>query len=608
MAEEVIVNIYNEADEALSLETFQMTPHKNRIWELHLQGNYLGKYYTFQTKHYGRFLGETPGIYAQAVGVNGKRAAIIDLNTTNPAGWHEHIRPQLQSVNDIVLYELHIRDFTVHPESGSSFPGKFMGLVEEGTHTARGTPTGIEHLKELDITHVHILPSFDYRSIDEARLHVPQYNWGYDPDNYNVPEGSYASDPAKPLARIREFKEMVMQFHKNGIQVIMDMVYNHTGKTEDSNFNLEAPGYYYRKTPKGKWSNASGCGNETASERIMMRKFIIESCKHWVNEYKVDGFRFDLMGIHDIETMNQLSSEMKKIDDSLFIYGEGWTAGESPLPEEMRAIKLNTAKLTHIAVFSDDIRDAIKGCVFHVKDLGFVNGGHQREETIKFGVVGSTPHPQVDCSKTSSHVFWANSPCQCISYVSCHDNHTLFDKLDISCSHSPATHIKKMHCLANAIVLTSQGIPFLHAGVEMMRSKHGEHNTYNLPDSINQINWTLKETHADVFNYYKSLIGLRRLHPAFKMSSTEMIVQHLKFFDTDRPGFVAFQIQNHANNDSWENILVIYNAQQQNTDFILPNGHWQIAALGNKISLTGTGSASGNIIVPEISMAVLFQK
>jgi pullulanase len=606
VAGEVVLNLYEKGDGENFLERHYLQESEKGLWSLSIPKDLKGIYYTFQVKIAGKWLQETPGIYARAVGVNGQRAMVTDLPSTNPDGWEQDKGPSIQSPNEAVLYELHIRDMTQHINAGSSMRGKYPGLVEKGTRSHEGLSTGIDHLKELGITHVHLLPAFDHRSIDESRLDQPQYNWGYDPLNYNVPEGSYASDPYKAEVRIKEFKQMVKGFHDEGIGVILDVVYNHTGLTEDSYFNREFPGYYYRHTPDGHWSDASGCGNETASERPMMRKFIIESCKYWVSEYHIDGFRFDLMGIHDIETMNLLSIELRKIKPDILIYGEGWTAGASPLPADKQAIKANTPRLKHIAAFSDDMRDGMKGSVFEEKSRGFVNGGESLEETVKFGVAGCTAHPQLDFSKINyCQQPWAREPWQSISYVSCHDNHTLFDKLNISTGGRPED-TKKMQLLANAVVLTAQGIPFLHAGVEMMRTKHGEHNSYNLPDSINQIDWSRKAANQDVFSYYRDLIALRKAHPAFRMPTAEMLAKHLKF-STTAPGLIGYLLKDHANHDSWKNIAVYYNARHSEAPITL-KGEWYLAVEGTDIIPDAKRKVKDKYKVAPLSMLILYQE
>ncbi len=607
-AEDAKILFYYSGEGGDCFKSTHMNKGESGTWFLKAKGDQKGNYYTYQVKIKGEWLKETPGIYSTAVGVNGRRSMVVDMQETNPIGWETHQRPALESVNDIIIYELHVRDMTIHESSGSSSPGKYLGLVERGTKNKEGYTTGIDHIIKMGVTHVHLLPVFDYHTVDETSLDTPQFNWGYDPQNYNVPEGSYSSDPYHAEVRIREFKQMIMKLHENGIRVIMDVVYNHTYKSEDSYFNREVPGYYYRQDESGSLSNASGCGNETASERYMVRKFIMESCKFWATEYKIDGFRFDLMGIHDIETINLISQELKTIDPKIFIYGEGWAGGSSPLPDSLRALKHNTLHLTDVAAFSDDIRDAIKGNVFGSKSTGFISGNDQLSESIKFGIVASTYHPEINMSKVkSSEQPWANTPSQTIGYVSCHDNFTLFDKLKASCPYTPMEEIKKMHKLANAIVLTSQSIPFLHAGVEILRTKDGEHNSYNLSDNVNQIDWDWKSQHHDVFDYYRGLIALRKNHPAFRMNNTEELKEKLHFLETGNPHVVAFSISDHANNDKWKNILVVYNANKWPHTHNLPKGDWQIAVKDTWIVEEGIKKASGSVDVPPISMMVLFQ-
>lgn len=577
------------------------------VWQLIIKEDLKNTYYTYQVKIADKWLDETPGIYAQAVGVNGMRAMVVDLAETNPANWSDDKGPELLTPNKAILYELHVRDLSTHPSSGSSYPGKLLGLVEQGTATQNGLSTGIDHIKELGATHVHLLPAFDNYSIDESDLDRPQFNWGYDPQNYNVPEGSFASNPFDAAVRIKEFKQMVKGFHDNGIGVILDVVYNHTGRTEESNFNLEVPGYYYRFNSDSTYSNASGCGNETASERTMMRKYIVESVLYWAKEYHIDGFRFDLMGIHDMVTMNEVAAELKAINPSLFVYGEGWTGGGSPLPESKRAVKKNTYLMENITAFSDDVRDGLKGSVFDEKSTGFVSGAANLEESVKFGVVGSIHHPQIDFPAVNySDTIWANQPWQAVSYVSCHDNHTLFDKLTISRPNATEQEIKAMHCLANAVVLTSQGVPFLHAGVEMMRTKGGEHNSYNLPDAVNQINWQWKEDHQDVYNYYKSLIQLRKNHPAFSLANATLVREHLNFHET-QPGLVGFTLRNNAGNDSWKEITVWYNANTKAQTVKLP-GNWTVVASGLTIDESGIKEVKDQLTIEPISMFIAYQQ
>ncbi len=585
-ADEVKLLLFDSGSEGSAYEMKDMKRSKNGTWITKVDGDLKGKFYTFQVKVGEQWLDETPGMWVKAVGINGKRAAVVDMKETNPEGWEsdKHVLPE--NVTDAVIYEVHMRDFSISPTSGIQNKGKFLAFTEKGTKNAAGQATGIDHLKELGITHVHLLPAYDYASIDETKLNENKYNWGYDPQNYNVPEGSYSTDPANPVTRIKEFKQMVQSLHSEGIGVIMDVVYNHTYVGEDSHLNLLVPGYFYRFNEDGTWSNASGCGNETASDRAMMRKFIVESVVYWATEYHVDGFRFDLMGIHDIETMNAIRAALDKVNPKIIIYGEGWTAAASPLGEEKRAVKKNVSQLNGIAVFSDDIRDALKGNWTN-EFPGFVAGRDSLENAIKFAVAASTDFPGVTNKKlVHTDKPYATSPTQIINYASCHDDMCLVDKLR---SRKPAgatdAEIQKFNKLAQTVVFTAQGIPFIFAGEEVYRDKKGVNNTYESPDSINQIDWNNKTTYNDIFTYYQGLIALRKAHPAFRMTSLDMMKKHLKFIELGVPNVVAFTLSNNANGDSWKNILVIYNGNRKNVNVELPEGEWNVAVHDGKISV-----------------------
>ena len=606
-AQEVKVLLYQSGNGGEPLETLTMKKNNMGVWELKKAGDLHGTYYTYSVKFNEAWLAETPGIYAQAVGVNGKRAMVLNFETTNPKAWETDKGPEVKCANEAIIYELHIRDMTIHPESGSTYPGKYLGLAETGTKGPGGVATGIDHLKELGVTHVHLLPTFDHYYLDETMLDSAQFNWGYDPHNYNVPDGSYSTDPYKAAVRIGEFKQMVKAFHDNGIGVIMDVVYNHTGRGDDSQFSLEYPGYYYRHNDDGTYANASGCGNETASERAMMRKYIAESLVYWTNEYHIDAFRFDLMAIHDIETMNHVAETLKKVNPSAFIYGEGWTAGDSPLPVEKRALKQFTYLMPQISAFSDDIRDGLKGSVFGDQSTGFVSGAKNTEESVKFGVVGSIKHPQIDYDLISNcNAPWANEPWQSVSYVSCHDNHTLFDKLNVSRPDATPQQIIAMDKLANAVVLTSQGVAFLHAGSEMLRTKFGEHNSYNLPDSVNRMDWSRKTKYARVVVYYTQLIAFRKAHPALRMTSAKEVNKNLEFLQT-QDGLVSYVISNNANGDQWKRILVVYNANTEIADLAI-EGDWKVAVLGDDFFTENYPEVSGTAKISALSMFVAFQE
>ncbi len=592
-AEAVKVNIYPSGSNTASIKTIDMTRSTGGTWTASSAEKLYGKYYTFSVEQGGKWLNETPGVWAKAVGTNGHRAAIIDLSATDPEGWATDKGPEIKNINDAVIYEMHHRDFSQHPSSGIVNKGKFLALTEPSTTNATGEATGVDHLKELGVTHVHILPSYDYNSVDEANLQTPQYNWGYDPYNYNAPEGSYSTNPADPATRITEMKEMVKSLHDNGIGVIMDVVYNHTADNDASNFSLTAPGYYYRHRPDGSYSDASGCGNETASERQQMRDYIINSVKYWAKEYHIDGFRFDLMAIHDIETMNQVIAALKEINPNIFVYGEGWTAGDSPLPVDQRALKENVAKMPQIAVFSDDIRDAIKGHYTDAADRGFATGKPGLEETVKIGIVAATDHPQVDYSKGNNSKFaYAAAPTQIINYVSCHDDLMLTDKLRKSMPDATDAERQRAARLAQTIVFTSQGTPFMFAGEEVFRDKKGVHNSYKSPDSINAIDWSLKHDNAEQMDYYKELIKLRKEHPAFRMTTAEQVARHLKF-DKTEPGLISYSLIDHANGDAWKEIKLVFNGSESPREVKIPRGNWTIIAEDGKINASGMGTSKG---------------
>ncbi len=571
-ADSVRLRLYAEGLGGEALEEAAMRRGKDGTWTCCVRGDLQGKFYTFQVND----MEETPGIFAKAVGVNGRRGAVVDLRCTDPEGWAEDVRPALAGAKDAIVYEMHYRDYSIHPTSGVAHKGKFLALKEPNTTAESGSATGIDHLKELGITHVQILPSYDYGSIDETRLEDNKYNWGYDPVNYNVPEGGYSTDPYEPTCRIREMKEMIQALHKAGIRVVMDVVYNHTFDVAHSNFHNTCPGYFYRYNADGSLGNASGCGNETASERPMMRKFIVESCRYWLTEYHIDGFRFDLMGIHDIETMREVRAMMDEIDPSLLLYGEGWAAGTPLLPQEELAMKANILHIEGVGAFCDDMRDALRGPFSDDHKGAFLAGEKGHEESIKFGIAGCIEHPDVDMSRVNySKAAWAAEPTQCISYVSCHDDMMLTDRLKASISLKKG-ELERLDKLAQTAVLTSQGIPFLWNGEEILRDKKGVHNSYCSPDSINAIDWSLKAQHEDVFRYYQGLIALRKAHPAFRMGDAELVRKHLHFLDAPE-GVVAYALDGEAVGDEWKTIVVVLNANREDVAVNLPAGAYRLA-------------------------------
>lgn len=608
---QVKIHIYEDGQGGKAIKTIKMKASGENRWEATVKGDLKGKFYTFDI---GK--GETPGVFAKAVGVNGMRGAIVDMAETNPQGWENDQRPVIQSPADLVIYEMHWRDFSIDASSGLKNKGKFLALTE---------PKAIEHLKNLGVNAVHILPSFDYASVDETKLDTPQYNWGYDPKNYNVPEGSYSTDPYNPVTRIKEFKQMVQALHKAGIRVILDVVYNHTFNIDHSNFQLTYPDMYYRKTADGKYSDGSGCGNETASEKPLMREFMLESVKYWIDEYHIDGFRFDLMGVHDIETMQQIRAEVNKIDPSIYIYGEGWSAGSCAYPVDKLAMKANTQQLNGIAAFSDDMRDALRGPFSDDHKGALLAGIPGEEESLKFGIVGGIAHPQVDMTKVNyDKKPWTNNPTEQISYVSCHDDMCLVDRLKASIPSLTDKNIPekertaeliRIDQLAQTAVFTSQGVPFILSGEEMLRDKKGVHNSYNSPDSINHLDWNNLQRYPQLFTYYKNLIQLRKNHPAFRLATGDKVRQHLEFLpavnskDVKQDCLVGFLLKDLQGIDAWKTIVVIYNFNKEAKEMAIPEGNYTIACCNGAIDEAGLGEVSGKeVLVDGQSALILFQK
>ena len=599
------LRLYKSGQGGKPVKTIKMRAVSNDRWEATVKGDLAGMFYTFDI---GK--GECPGTFAKAVGVNGNRAAILNMADTNPEGWADDRRPALASPADQIIYELHMRDFSISPTSGMQYKGKYLALTE---------PRAIAYLKSLGINAIHFQPLFDYASVDETQLHRPQFNWGYDPKNYNVPEGSYSTDPYKPEVRIREFKTMVQALHKAGIRIIFDAVYNHTFDIEGSNFQRTYPDYYYRKTADGRYSDGSGCGNETASERPLMREFMIESVKYWINEFHIDGFRFDLMGVHDIETMNQIRAAVDAIDPTIYIYGEGWSAGTCAYAQEKLAMKASTYKLNGIGAFSDDMRDALRGPFSDDTKGAFLAGIKGEEESLKFGIVGGIAHNQVDMPRVNyDKKPWTNEPTQQISYVSCHDDMCLVDRLKASVpglkdmTRSQAdrqAELIRLDLLAQTAVFTSQGVPFMLAGEEMLRDKKGVHNSFASPDSINEFNWDNLKQYPQVFEYYSNLIKLRRNHPAFRLGTAEAVREHLEFISTD-DCLVAFRLKNLEGIDSWKDIIVVLNANKEAKTIAIPEGEYTVACCNGVINEEGIGLSfnASEAKVDAQSALILYQK
>lgn len=606
-ADEVRLMLYEEAEGGHAFQTHHMKLGDDGTWHVDVNEDLKGKFYAFNVKMQDEWLGDTPGLFAKAVGINGHRGAIIDMVQTNPTGWENDRKPALRSVADVVVYEMHHRDFSIDASSGIEHKGQFLALTEQGTQSPEGLATGIDHLKELGVTHVHLLPSYDYASIDEHTFKDSHYNWGYDPQNYNVPDGSYATDPTQPVTRIMEFKQMVQALHQAGIRVVLDVVYNHTYNAATSAFEKTVPGYFYRMKPDGTFANGSGCGNETASNRPMMRKFMVESVLYWMREYHLDGFRFDLMGIHDIATMNEIRQEAQKLDPQVLIYGEGWAAETPQYAADSLAMKANIARMPGIAAFCDEMRDGLRGPWDDDKKGAFLAGFPGHEESIKFGIVGAISHPQVKMDEVNySNKAWAQEPVQMMSYVSCHDDMCLVDRLRTSVTDLKGNDLEKLDMLAQTAVLTSQGIPFIFAGEEVMRDKKFVHNSFQSPDSVNAINWHNKAKYQWVFNYYKGLIAMRKHHPAFRLGSAELVRQHLEFLPVEGSGVVAFRLKDHAGGDAWNNIIVVLNARRETAKIEVPEGKYVAVVKDGWVNENGIGTIYGPIlnIAPETALIV----
>lgn len=578
-----------DPDTAEEPRKFSMTEEAG-LWSLCIQEDLKGLFYTYEVTAYDK-IKEAVDPYAKALGINGLRGAIIDLNETNPEGFNCDTSPTLDSFTDAIIYETSIRDISIHPDSGIIHKGKFLGLAEENTISSKGFSTGLSHILDLGVTHVQLMPIYDFSHVSTDEKNPVKYNWGYDPQNYNTPEGSYSTNPYDPTNRIFEFKTLVQALHRNGLSVNMDVVYNHVFNLETENLETIFPGYYFRFLENNRPSNGSACSNDTASERLMMRKFIVDSVYYWAKEYHLDGFRFDLMGLHDVTTMNAVREKLNTIERPIMLYGEGWIMN-TMLSDDLKANQLNSHKMPHIGHFNDTIRNSVRGSVFIREEKGFASGKENLEEAIKTCVSGS--------------VF--QTPDQAINYVSAHDNNTLWDKLSFSNIDDSEETKKAMQKLANAIVLTSQGIPFIHSGVEFCRTKYGVEDSVRSEDSINWLDWDRKAEFIDVVEYYKGLLKLRREHNAFRMNSVDQIKRHLEFITDTPKNTVAFILKNYANNDIWKEIVVIYNTNKTAVNINIPDGIWNVTVNKYNSGTETIETINGNFIEAEcISMTVLYR-
>lgn len=606
-AESVKLNLYKQGEGDNLIDQHIMKKSANGTYVFEKQGDCNGIYYTYTVVNHGEEQ-EAVDPYTKAAGVNGQRGMVINLAKTNPQGFEMDGYRNPEHITDAIIYEGSVRDFTMDESSGVFHNGKFLGLTEANTTNHFGEATALDYISGLGVTHVQILPAFDFETVDEKNQKA-QYNWGYDPDNYNVPEGSYAVSPYDGAMRIQEMKQMVLALHSRGIGVIMDVVFNHTYRRDDSNLQKIVPGYYYRSDETG-YTNGSGCGNEVASDRPMVQKLIVDSLIYWAKEYHIDGFRFDLMGVLDIDTMNVIAERLKEIRPDVYLYGEGWNGGPSSLAEEKRAFKASAKKMPGIGMFNDDIRDTIKGSVFYDDHLGFVNGGTHLENALRYGITGAVAHPQVDYDAYGSKP-WAKEPGQSINYVSCHDNYTLWDKLSVSCPEASEEKKKAMNRLCAAIVFTSQGVPFIQAGEEFLRSKPlpekkgFAENSYNMPDAVNSIKWDNIHEYPDMIAYYKGLMALRKAHPVFRMQSEAEMTQNLCFLSDTPENVVAYLLKGKGADDTPENILVIFNGNDEEILYNLPEGKWKILVDDKTAGADGKKIISAKADVEPLSALVL---
>lgn len=609
MADECQVILYGDGILGGPIRRYPMRCSANGVWSVTVEENLENYYYNYSVNYDGKW-NEVVDPYVKATGVNGVRGMVIQPSAYNPAGWEEDGVRRRISAENAIIYEGHVRDFTVCENSGAQHKGVFLGLAERGTKNSYGMPTGLDYLQNLGITHVHFMPINDYETVDETQSLKDQYNWGYDPKHFSVPEGSYATDPFHGEVRIREMKKMILAMHKAGLNVVMDVVYNHTFAGVDGNLYKAFPGFYYRTNANGALTNGSGCGNELATERFMVRKMIIDSILYWVKEYHVDGFRLDLMGVYDLETLRQMRSALDAIDPAIIMYGEPWTGGASALRPDYSGSKYNLRKLpASIAAFSDDIRDAIKGDVFRALEGGYIHGNIRCRESVKLGIVGAVEHPGVNPAYLQrSGYFWAAQPIQSVNYVSAHDNYTLYDKFKACEPDADDARCQTLGKLCAAMVMTSQGIPFFSAGEEFLRTKFGDYNSYKSGDSINQIDWDRQRDFGDLVAYYQGLIALRKAHPAFRMQQAEQVREHLEFLDTENNHFITYFLKEHANGDNCEQIAVLFHVGNERECMTLPEGGWKVLVNAERAGTEVLGEIEGNEIWMEGPMAMVLVK
>ena len=574
VAEQMEIHLYDAAD-AAEFENVVLTKGANDFWTACVKGDLAGKFYTVRSFQNGEWAPEAPGIFAKAVSVNGQKAAIIDFAKTNPEGWEADVRPAMTDPTDIVVYETHLRDFTMSPNSGIEHKGKFLALTEKAP---------LNYLKELGITHLQILPMFDYGSIDETALEQNRYNWGYDPVNYNTPDGGYSTNPYDPACRVREAKAMVQALHKAGIRVVMDVVYNHTYDVMGCALGRVVPKYFYRLNEDGTYANGSGCGNETASDHEMYRQFMVQSVCYWAREYHIDGFRFDLMGIHDQETMRQIRASLDEIDPTILTYGEGWAAMAPAYPYEELAMKQWTYKMPRVGAFSDDIRNALIGSPFD-HERGFASGNSNGKNDAMRGLIACPD--------------WSGEPMQHVSYITCHDNYCLRDRIDVSAKKETEDTKLRMNKLAQTAVLVSQGMSFLYGGEELYRTKQGIDNSYQSPDDINIIPWENREKYADLHDYYQAMIAIRRAHKGFRLGCAEAVNAHCEFLPINNAHLIVYRIKDLEGIDPAKSLIVLLNGGAKLAEVEIEKASYTVLAHDGQAKVEGLGQIQGGKVVVE---------
>lgn len=588
------------ASEDDMIEAVDMTADVNGTWVCEVQGDLNGTYYVYEASIDGNTV-TAMDPYARSSGVNGERSMVLDLDSTDPDGWDKDSDPNsTNAINDDVIYETHIRDFTVGDDNGIKNQGKFLGVCESGTKTSDGIPTGLDHAKELGVTHLHILPMYDFGSVDET-ADDGSYNWGYDPVNYNVPEGSYSTDPYDGKVRVSEMKQMVSGIHKEGLSVVMDVVYNHVYNAEDFCVNKLVPGYFSRISSDGTYSNGSGCGNDTATERSMVRKYIVDSVNYWADEYHIDGFRFDLVGLIDTDTINEIVKTVHEKHPNVIFYGEGWEMSTTVTKDNVTlSTQKNSQETPGFAYFNDTIRDGLKGSVFD-SGKGFVSGGLGYELKVKSSFKGDEG--------------WCKSPSQAINYVSCHDNNTLYDRIRLSRPDASDEDIVKMNNLAASVYILAEGTPFMQAGEEMLRTKTNSDgtynsNSYNAGDEVNRIDWSSlgDKKYSSVFEYYKGLIAFRKAHSVLRLTTADDVSSHVEELDGLESQVVGFDIKGGNEGESAEEMYVIYNASTDTQKITLPDGNWNAYIDGEKAGTKALYSVKDTASVSPVSALVLVKE